>query len=96
MMNHCPQCGQKRIAEELTCPKCHCFYSQLDQLLAEQQAEIDKHSLAGHLKAIWQANNKQQALQQELINLKKNTPNRTKLTFIVIILFIFALMVTVI
>jgi hypothetical protein len=94
-MNCCPQCGQKRIAEEFKCPKCACFYSQLDEILAAQEAEIEQKSLQGHLKAIWNAEQPQQALRNELKSLRANTPQRTKFTLIVIGLFIFALIVSV-
>jgi uncharacterized membrane protein YvbJ len=94
-MNKCPQCGQPRQAEEYRCLKCGCFYSQLDEILAAEQAEQEKHSFKGRLKAIRQAENPQQALLAELRSIKQNTPTQTFVVFAVIFMFIFALIVSV-
>jgi hypothetical protein len=94
-MNKCPQCGQQRRAEEYRCLACGCFYSQLDEILAAEAATTERNSFKGRLKSILEANNRKQALITELQTLKENTPPRTLFTLVVIFVFIFALIVSV-
>ncbi len=94
-MNKCPQCGQVRQAEEYRCLSCGCFYSQLDEILAEEQAIKERNSLKGRANVIMQADDSWQALQAELKAIKENTPRRTIFTLWVIFAFVFALIVTV-
>ena len=95
IMNTCPACGQTRQAEEYRCLKCGCFYSQLDEILAAEQAEQEKHTFKGRLKAVRAADNPRQALVAELRSIKAQTPARTFVTLAVIFMFVFALMVSV-
>jgi hypothetical protein len=94
-MNKCPKCGQQRQADEYRCFTCGCFYSRLDEILADEEAEREKKSFKGRLKMIRTADNPKQALINELRTLKENTPQQTFLTFGVIFIFIFALIVSV-
>ena len=94
-MNKCPQCGQRRKADEYRCLTCGCFYSQLDEILADDEAEREKNSLKGHLKAIKKADNFKQALRDEFQLLKAHITRRMFFTLLVIFVFIFALMVSV-
>jgi len=94
-MNHCPQCQRQRQADEYKCPACDCYYSQLDEILATEEAEVYKKSFKGRFQAILHANNSKQALQAEIKNLTTKTPLRTKFTLIVILLFIFAMTISV-
>lgn len=94
-MNKCPQCGQQRKADEYRCLSCGCFYSQLDEILAAEEAEKEKTSFKGRLNAIRKANNPKQALSDELRRIRQNTPTKTLFTLVVIFVFIFALMVSV-
>lgn len=94
-MNKCPQCGQQRKADEYRCPTCGCFYSQLDEILAAEEAEKKRKSFIGRLKAIRNAHNHKQALIDELGRVIQSTPNQTLFTFVIIFVFIFALIVSV-
>jgi uncharacterized membrane protein YvbJ len=94
-MNKCPQCGQQRKADEYRCFACGCFYSQLDEILADEEAERERRTLKGRLKAIRQADNPKQALIDELMAIKTNTPRRTSFTLLLIFIFVFALIVSV-
>lgn len=94
-MNNCPQCGQKRQADEYRCLACGCFYSQLDEILATDEAEKEKKSFKGRLKTIIKADNPRKALMTELQSIKENTPRITFFTLLVIFSFIFALIVSV-
>lgn len=94
-MNKCPQCGQLRQADEYRCLACGCFFSQLDEILAAEQAEKERASFKGRLNAIITADNPKQAFITELQTLWKNTPPRTLFTLLVIFMFIFALIVSV-
>jgi uncharacterized membrane protein YvbJ len=94
-MNQCPQCGQQRQADEYRCLACGCFYSQLDEILATEEAEQHRLSFKGRVKAIMQADNFWQALKEELHAIKENTPRQTIFTLWVIFAFVFALIVSV-
>ncbi len=94
-MNKCPQCGQQRKADEYRCLSCGCFFSQLDEILAAEEAEKERTSFKGRLKAISNADDLKQALIDELSSIKQSTPNQTFITFVVIFAFIFALIVSV-
>ena len=90
-MNKCPECGQPRKADEYRCLACGCFYSQLDELLAAEAEAQYKKSFKGHLQRIWQADDSKQALKAEI----HAVPTQTLLTFAVIFIFVFALVVSV-
>lgn len=94
-MRKCPQCGQHRKTDEYRCLSCGCFYSHLDEILAAEEAEQERQSVKGRLQHIMAANNSKQALFDELLNIKENTPTRTFLTLAFIFIFIFALIVSV-
>ena len=94
-MNKCPQCGQQRKAEEYRCLSCGCFYSQLDEILATEEDEQKRKSLSGRLKNIIHTDNSKQALVDELHDIWQNTPRQTLFTLIVVFVFIFALIVSV-
>lgn len=94
-MNKCPECGHQRAGDEYKCPKCDCFYSQLDEILATEAAETERRSIKGRLKAIKEADNSFVAFKEAFKRLKETTPKRTILTLAVIFIFIFALIVSV-
>ncbi len=94
-MKNCPKCGQARLGEEFKCPKCQVFYSQLDELLYEEQQKQEKNTFKGRLKIIYAADDRKQALRDELKTIWKNTPLKTKITLWTIFAFVFALVVTV-
>jgi len=92
-MKNCPQCGQARQGEEYKCPSCGVFYSQLDELLFEQQERLERDTWKGALKRILAADDRKQAMKDELKLLWHNTPLKTKITLWTIVAFIFMLVV---
>ncbi len=94
-MKNCPQCGQPRLGEEFKCPECDVFYSQLDELLYEEQQKQERHTLKGALKRIRAAENRKQALKDELKTVWRNTPLKTKIVIWTVIAFVFVLVVPV-
>lgn len=94
-MKNCPQCGQPRLGEEFKCPSCDVFYSQLDELLFEEQQKQEAQTFKGRCKRIFAAADRKQALRNELKSIWKNTPLKTKLTLWTIFAFVFALVVSV-
>jgi hypothetical protein len=90
-MTQCPQCHQQRDGEEYKCPQCDCFYSPLDEILAEEDAEREKRSFIGRWKAIKASKNSTQAFKEEYHRLNKNAPYDIGLTLAVIFMFIFAM-----
>lgn len=92
-MKNCPKCGQPRLGEEFKCPKCDVFYSQLDELLFEEQQRMEQATLKGALKRIRASDDRKQALKGELKTLWQNTPLKTKISLWTIIAFVFVLVV---
>lgn len=92
-MKNCPKCGQPRQGEEFKCPTCDIFYSQLDELLFEEQQKQERDTLKGALKRIASAEDRKQALRDELKTLWKNTPLKTKIALWTIFAFVFVLVV---
>lgn len=94
-MNKYPQCGQLRKADEYRCHACGCFFSKLDEILAADEAEKERTSCKGRLKAIIKADNPKQAFIDEWRAIKTNTPRTTLFTLLVIFVFVFALIASV-
>ncbi|WNB76458.1 hypothetical protein [Methylomonas koyamae] len=95
-MKNCPQCGQARIGEEFKCPHCDVFYSQLDELLFEEQQRLERDTLAGAVERIRAATDRKQALKRELAAVWRKTPLRTKIVLWTVVAFLFVLIVPVI
>ncbi len=94
-MKNCPQCGKLRQGEEYKCPTCNVFYSQLDEILFEDQQKQERNTLKGAIKRIRTAQNSKQVLKDELSILWNNTPLKTKIVIWTIIAFVFVLVVPV-
>ncbi len=92
-MKNCPQCGQPRLGEEFKCPHCDVFYSQLDELLYEEQQKQESQTLKGGFKRIRAAEERSQAMRDELKILWRHTPLKTKIVIWTVIAFVFALVV---
>jgi uncharacterized membrane protein YvbJ len=92
-MKNCPQCGQARQGEEYKCPSCDVFYSQLDELLFEDQQKRESQTWKGAWKRILAAKNRQQALSSELKIVWQRTPLKTKIVLWTIVAFVFVLVV---
>jgi hypothetical protein len=90
-MKNCPKCGQPRLGEEFKCPTCDVFYSQLDELLFEEQQKQERDTVKGALNRILAAADRKQALRDELKTLWKHTPLKTKITLWTICAFVFVL-----
>ena len=92
-MKNCPQCGQQRQGETYKCPSCDVFYSQLDELLYEEQQKLEQTSFKGRFKRIKAASDHNKAFRTELKQIWQTTPLKTKITFWTILAFIFVLVV---
>ena len=94
-MNNCPECGHQREGDEYKCPKCDCFYSQLDEILATEEEEKESRSLKGRLKSIQKSDDSINAFKQEFNKLKDATTEKALLTLALIFMFVFALVLSV-
>ena len=92
-MKNCPKCGQPRQGEEFKCPTCDVFYSQLDEILFEDQQKREQDTLKGAWKRIRVTENKSQAFKYELKTFWRNIPLKTKIVIWTIIAFVFVLVV---
>jgi uncharacterized Zn finger protein (UPF0148 family) len=94
-MKNCPQCGKPRQGEEYKCPTCDVFYSQLDEILFEEQQRLERNTFKGALKRIRAAADSKQALKDELRTVWHNMPLTTKIVIWTVIAFVFVLVVPV-
>ncbi|MCK4494694.1 MAG: hypothetical protein KAU26_11595 [Methylococcales bacterium] len=94
-MTQCPQCAHKRHGEEYKCPKCNCFYSPLDEILAQEAAEKEKRSFSGRLKAIKAAKNPIKAFFEEYQRENKAAPYNITIFLAIIFMFVFMMVISV-
>ncbi|NOQ35593.1 MAG: hypothetical protein GQ569_06825 [Methylococcaceae bacterium] len=94
-MTKCPQCGNQRNGEEYKCPKCDCYYSELDEILATEKAELEKRSIKGRLNAIRAADDSMAAFKKECLRVKENTPKIALFSLALIVMFIFTMTLSV-
>ncbi len=92
-MKNCPKCGQPRQGEEFKCPTCDVFYSQLDEILFEDQQKREQNTLKGALKRMRAAEDSSKAFKSELKTLWRNIPLKTKVVIWTVIAFVFVLVV---
>lgn len=92
-MKNCPKCGQPRQGEEFKCPTCDVFYSQLDEILFEDQQKREQDTLKGAWKRIRMTENKSQAFKSELKTFWRDIPLKTKIVIWTVIAFVFVLVV---
>jgi uncharacterized membrane protein YvbJ len=90
-MKNCPKCGQARAGEVFKCPTCDVFYSQLDELLFEEQQKLERNTVKGQLKLILAADDKSQAFKNYLKSIWRETPLKTKITLWTVLAFLFVL-----
>ncbi len=64
---------------------------QIEKILAEEEVQIEKNSLSGKLKRLWQADNKKLAFKAELIAMWRGLSKKAIFTLFLIIAFVFAL-----
>jgi hypothetical protein len=79
----------------MTCPQCGCFYSKVDKILAEEEANEEKRSLRGRCKRIINAGDVKRELLDELKLVKAGLAPKSLFTIYVIIAFVFALTISV-
>ena len=92
-MKNCPKCGQPRQGEAFKCPTCDVFYSQLDEILFDDQQKREQNTLKGAWKRIRAAEDSSQACKAELKTLWRNIPLKTKIVIWTVIAFVFVLVV---
>lgn len=67
------------------------FYSQLDELLFEEQQKLERNTVKGQLKLILAADDKSQAFKNYLKAIWRETPLKTKITLWTVLAFVFVL-----
>lgn len=67
------------------------FYSQLDELLFEEQQKLERNTVKGQLKLILAADDKSQAFKNYLKSIWRETPLKTKITLWTVLAFLFVL-----
>ena len=94
-MNTCPSCAYIRKDLDIRCPQCGEFYPTLAQLLAEEVAYEELHSFKGRWQRIAKADDIKQAIRQEISQFKAELTTQGIFTLIVIVIFVFALVFSV-
>ncbi len=91
----CSNCGFVREILESRCPECGSLNSKLDDMLAREEAEREHKSLKGKVKIIWQAPDRKAELLHQLSLYKQTLPDNAMVVLVVIFVFIFALVISV-
>ncbi len=65
--------------------------AQIEQILAEENAQIELKSWRGKLKRIWKSDNRKQAMKAELFALWRGLSTKGIFTLFLIVAFVFAL-----
>ncbi len=94
-MTQCPQCKHQRKGEEYKCPKCDCFYSPLDEILAAEADEIERRSFTGRFKVAKEKSNFGGAVKAEYQRIEEASPYNVSLILAVIVMFIFTMTLSV-
>ncbi|MCX7098682.1 MAG: hypothetical protein NTV43_12350 [Methylococcales bacterium] len=94
-MSKCRSCGHELQDVSVKCPECGSFYSKIAELIAEEEANEEKHSLRGRCKRILSADDIKHELLLEWGQIKAGLTNKAIFTLFVIFAFVFALILTV-
>lgn len=68
---------------------------KIEQILAEENAQIEQNSWQGKLKRVWQAQNRKTALKVEIGAMLRNLSKKGVFTLFLIVAFIFMLTLSV-
>jgi hypothetical protein len=79
----------------MKCPECGSFYSKIIELIDEQQAQEEMQTLRGYWKKIVNSGAVKQVFLEELNQVKAGLSTKGKVALLVIFVFVFALIVTV-
>ncbi len=94
-MNKCTACGYKRESFDIRCPECGSFYPTIAELIAEEEANEERHSFRGYCKRILAADDKKQELLNDFNQIKAGLSKKALFTIFVMIAFVFALTLSV-
>jgi hypothetical protein len=64
---------------------------QIEQILAEESAQIELRSWRGKLKRVWKSNSRKQAIKAELFAIWRGLSKKGIFTLFLIVAFVFAL-----
>jgi hypothetical protein len=64
---------------------------QIEKILAEEAAQIEKNSWGGKMKRLWRAENKKQAFKAELFAMWRGLSKKGIFTLFLIVAFVFML-----
>ena len=91
----CVQCGHIRETLETRCPNCGSLNAKIDGILAREEAEHQRHTLAGRLKTLLNAENKREAFFVQFKSVKDSLPEQSLFILFVVFVFVFALIFSV-
>ncbi len=94
-MSVCQSCGFERKYLGKKCPACGEPYLTLVELIAEQEANDEKHSFKGRCKRILNAENSKDAFWLEVEHIMSGLTKKSIFTIFLIISFVFALTLSV-
>jgi uncharacterized membrane protein YvbJ len=94
-MKSCPVCGRERVVGDMKCPECGSFYSKIDQIISEHEAQEEMQTFRGRCKRIFESDNVKLELLKELKLLRAESTRGAMFVFFVIFVFVFALIVSV-
>lgn len=68
---------------------------KIEQILAEEEAQLEQHAWQGKLKRVWKAENRKHALKTELCATLRGLSKKGIFTLFLIVAFIFMLTISV-
>lgn len=91
----CVQCGYPKETLETRCPNCGSLNSKIDDILAREEIELQRHTLSGRFKAVLNAENRREEFFVHLKSIKESLPEQSLFIIFVVFVFIFALVFSV-
>jgi uncharacterized membrane protein YvbJ len=94
-MNKCSVCGHQRNERDIKCPECGSYYSKIAEIIAEQEAAEEMQTFRGRCKRILKSDDVKHELLAELKQIRAGLTKKGMFALLVIFVFVFALVVSV-
>ncbi|MGR8980011.1 MAG: hypothetical protein ACU84H_07985 [Gammaproteobacteria bacterium] len=94
-MKTCPNCGHETDVAGIKCPVCGHYYSKIIELIDEEAQNEEKNSFRGRCQRIFRSDNIKRQFALELNSIAGGLSKTAKFTLLIVFIFIFALIVSV-
>ena len=94
-MKKCPTCGHETDDPGIKCPACGRYYSKIIELIDEEAQKEEQSTLRSRWRRIVHSGNVRQQLTVELDSIAGGLGRTARFSIMVVLIFIFALIVSV-